>query len=290
VHPLRTRGPFRSLPRRSLVEGGFRPWLCSRLTSDRCPLTSEKRGRFRGFTLVELLAVIAVISILFALVVPAFTTIKTGNDITNAAYTIKGLLEQARNYALINGTYTWVGFFEEDGATASTSPATTGNGRLVISIVASKDGTIVYQQPVVSPMTAMDPTKLAQISKLVKFDNVHLRTFGNGTGTGAGDTFPTRPPVPGTSPDNAKIGDTSPPDSLRPFQYPLGNATSARYTFKKLIEFSPRGEARVNNINYTIRGVLEVGVQPIRGTIIDNSKSCAIQVTGFSGNSKVYQP
>jgi prepilin-type N-terminal cleavage/methylation domain-containing protein len=244
-----------------------------------------------AFTLLELLVVIAIIAILSVMVVPAFTTIKGGNDITNAAYTIKGLLEQARNYALINKTYTWVGFSEEDGATASTNPATAGNGRVMISIVASKDGTIVYQQPVASPTTAMDPTKLAQISKLVRLDNIHLRTFVNGTGTGAGDTFPTRPPVPGTSPDNAKIGDTSPPDSLRPFQYPVGNASSsAQYSFKKLIEFSPRGEARVNNINYTIRGVLEVGVQPIRGTIIDNNKNCAIQVTGFGGNIKVYQP
>ena len=287
---VRTRCLFCSLLCRSLGKSALRFWLCSHLTSNLCPLTSGKRGRFRGFTLLELLVVIAVISILFGLVAPAFTTIKTGSDITNAAHTIKGLLEQARNYALINGTYTWVGFFEEDGATASTNPATAGHGRLVILIVASRDGTIVYQQPVVSPTTAMDPTKLAQISKLVTLDNVHLCTFGNGTGTGAGDTFPTRPPVPGTSPDNAKIGDTSPPDSLRPFQYPIGNTTSARYTFKKLIEFSPRGEARVNNINYTIRGLLEVGVQPIRGTIIDKNKSCAIQVTGFGGNIKVYQP
>ena len=252
---------------------------------------STDKGRKSAFTLIELLVVVAIIVGLMAFVAPAFTNMKSAGDITNAAYTIKGLLEQARNYALINKTYTWIGFFEENGTTASTNPATAGNGRLVISIVASKDGTIVYQQPVVSPTSSMDPTRLVQISKVVRLDSVHLRTFTNGAGTGAGDTFPTRPPVPGTLPDNAKIGDTSPPDSLRPFQYPVENASSsAQYTFKKLIEFSPRGEARVNNINYTIRGVLEVGVQPIRGTIIDNNKNCAIQVTGFGGNIKVYQP
>jgi hypothetical protein len=200
-------------------------------------------------------------------------------------------LEQARNYALINKTYTWVGFFEENESTALTNPATAGSGRLVISIVASKDGTIVYEQPVVSPTTPMDTGKLVQISKLVKLDNVHLHTFPNGTGTGEGNTFPTRPLVPGGFPENAKIGDTSPPDSLRPFQYPVGSGSpSTQYIFKKLIEFSPRDESRVNNINYTIRGVLEVGIQPMRGSTVDDSKDCAIQVTGFGGNIKVYQP
>src|SRR6202022_1653616 len=74
-------------------------------TADRCPLTSEKRGRFRGFTLLELLVVIAIISILFVLLVPAFTTRKSADDMTNAAYTITGVLEQARAYAMGNNTY-----------------------------------------------------------------------------------------------------------------------------------------------------------------------------------------
>ena len=161
-----------------------------------------------------------------------------------------------------------------------------------MSIVASKDGTEVYTS-VSSPAADMDAagTRLSQIGKLVKIDNMHLRTFSNGTGVG--NTFPTRPAVPGGSPDNAKIGDTSPPDSLRYFHYPpTGTEAAAQYTFKKMIQFNPRGECRPQNDNYEMRAVIEVGFQPIRGTAVssvDDNKDCAVQLTGFSGNTKVYQ-
>ncbi|PYV50458.1 MAG: hypothetical protein DMG98_27855 [Acidobacteria bacterium] len=63
-----------------------------------------------AFTLLELLVVISIVAILMVLVAPAFTNRKTADDITNAAYTIKGVCEQARSYAKANHTYTWVGF------------------------------------------------------------------------------------------------------------------------------------------------------------------------------------
>ena len=81
-----------------------------------------------------------------ALIAPAFTSLKSGGDVTNAVYTIKGVLETARTYAKANNTYTWVGFYEEDvsqpSPTQAPDPRCTGCvGRLVMSIVASKDGT-----------------------------------------------------------------------------------------------------------------------------------------------------
>lgn len=253
------------------------------------PLVAAPRTRFRAFTLIELMVVIGIISISMAVVLPVVTSLKGARDITNSAYTIKDLLELARNYALVNTTYTWIGFFEENAAISSTNPATAGSGRVVVSCVASKDGTSVYLQPIENPATPMDPTKLLQVSKLTRLDNVHLRTFPNGTGGGT-DTFATRPPIPGSAPDNAKIGDTTPPGSLRPFQYPVGSSTTrAQYTFTKIIQFSPRGECRVNNDNFTIRALLEIGVQPIHGSALDDAKKCAIQVNGFGGQVKVYQ-
>jgi prepilin-type N-terminal cleavage/methylation domain-containing protein len=247
-----------------------------------------------GFTLLELLVVMGIIALLMVLVVPAFTNIKSGGDVTSAAYTIKGVLDTARTYAKANNTYTWVGFYEEDGSISSTNPATAGNGRIVMSIVASKDGTQVYTS-VASPAADMDSagTRLLQVGKLVKLDNMHLRTFSNGTGAGAAATFPTRPPVPGGSPDNAKIGDTSPPDSLRYFHYPpTATEGAAQYKFRKMIQFSPRGECRPQNDNYEMRAIMEVSFQPIRGTAVasvDSNKNCAIQLTGFGGTVKIYQ-
>ena len=239
-----------------------------------------------------MLVVIAIIVILMVLIAPAFTNIKSGTDVTSAAYTVKGVLDTARTYAKANNTYAWVGFFEEDVSQASTNPATAGIGRIVMSIVASKDGTEVYTS-VSGPAADMDSTgtRLSQIGKPVKIDNMHLRTFSNGTGTG--DTFPTRPAIPGGTPDNAKIGDTSPPDSLRYFHYPAtGTEAAAQYIFRKMIQFNPRGECRPQNDNYEMRTVIEVGFQPIRGnalSTVDDNKDCAVQLTGFSGNTKIYQ-
>src|SRR5947208_7000878 len=104
----------------------------------------KQRERASGFTLIELLVVIGIIGLLLVLIAPAFTTIKGGTDVTSAAYTIQGVLDTARTYAKANNTYTWVGFFEEDASLSSTTPATAGPGRVVISIVASKDGSKIY--------------------------------------------------------------------------------------------------------------------------------------------------
>jgi len=182
-----------------------------------------------GFTLVELIVVIALISTLMVLVAPAFTGIKSAGDVTNAAYTIKDALEQARTYAMAYKTYVWIGFYEEPAGQPSTNPATPGTGRIVISTIASADGTTVYNP---RSLAAIDPTRVTQLNKLVKVEGTHLATFPDGSGTG--DTFDSRPAA---IYETAKIGDTTPPNpSLTPFQYPVGNpAPAAQYTFVKAV-------------------------------------------------------
>jgi len=245
----------------------------------------------RAFTLLELLVVIGIVAILMVLVAPAFTNIKSGNNITTAAYMIKGVLDQARTYAMANNTYTWVGFFEEDVSQASTNPATAGVGRIVMSIVASKDGTTIYTGGLTSPAVELDPTKLIQVGKLTKIDNLHLKTFPDATATPPPDTFDKRPAA---GLNTARIGDTSPDnDSLSPFRYPVGSATgTAQYIFRKAVQFSPLGEARIDNNNYTLKTVIEIGVQLTHGIAPEPSpvkNPVAIQLTGGGGNVKIYR-
>src|SRR3954452_17858975 len=76
-------------------------------------LVPEKRaGRSSGFTLLELIIVIGIMGLLLVLIAPAFTTMKSGSDFTNAIYGIQGVLENARTYAKANNTYVFVGFAE----------------------------------------------------------------------------------------------------------------------------------------------------------------------------------
>ena len=62
--------------------------------------TNSSNERPNAFTLVELIMVIGVMILLMTLLAPAFNSLKSAGDVTNAADTIKGVIEQARNYAM----------------------------------------------------------------------------------------------------------------------------------------------------------------------------------------------
>jgi prepilin-type N-terminal cleavage/methylation domain-containing protein len=243
-----------------------------------------------GFTLLELLIVVGIIALLLVLMAPAFTTIRSGSDVTNAAYTIKGVLDTARTYAKANNTYAWVGFFEED----LSNPPNAGTGRLVMSIVASKDGTMIYNPTNLAQQDLT--TNVTQVGKLTKVDNVHLWTHTD-TPSGTGSNFDSRPYVSSTY----CIGDASPSASTTPFQYPVGNPAPPRqYQFLKAIQFNPRGEAQINNSTVGINGgliyppqrVAEIALEPTHGNVAPPSVPAnvvAVQFTGIGGDVTIYR-
>jgi len=291
-------------PRRSLLRAeGCPPWLAGAIRRRR--LTS-------GFTLIELLVVIGIMILLTVLLTPAFTNLKSAGDVTSAAYTIKGVLEQGRTYAMANNTYTWVGFYEEDVSQPSKNPPIPGVGRLVMSIVAAKDGVQGFDPiAVAGPTNRLDPRRLIQIGKLIKIDNVHLPLFTIPTGT-TGNTFDTRPAIqndPAVGYNDSRFGElnAAPPNtapvsnngsSKFPFQYPVGDPVPpAQYNFAKTLQFDPRGEGRING-TYDVRPVIEIGLLSTHGNIGPTptpsagnypGNVVAVQLNGVAGNVKIYR-
>jgi prepilin-type N-terminal cleavage/methylation domain-containing protein len=292
-----------------------------------------RRGRVRrsfsagGFTLTELMIVLGIIVILSVLAIPAISSRNSANQITKAADTIKGVLEQARSYAQANNTYTWVGFFEEDASQSSQTPAVAGTGRLVMAIVASTDGTNLgahVSNNVTGTANYIDPTRLKQIGALVKVENVHPPLFpipspAPNCSTVDCNTFDNRPPVQydgtGIGYNGSRFGElnvaapnTAPYETTNlgltkfPFRYPVSTSTSnTQYTFQRTLRFSPTGESRINS-TYDIRSVIEIGLLQTRGNATPVPISgggtsaeafagnvAAVQIGGLDSTVKIYK-
>jgi len=255
-----------------------------------------------GFTLIELVGVIAIIIALTALLVPAFTSIKGAGDITHAAHTIAGVFEQARTYAMANDTYVWVGIYEENttaAAPTNTTPPYPGKGRVLLAMVAANDGTTSCQDPAstTSNRLPLIPSQITQIGKLVKMENIHITDIGP-------------PPSPASSPvpdPNSIAGRSDFPytsgspafdyqnrissdDNHSSFNKTLYPFIAQGYTFHKTVRFSPRGEASING-TYVLRRVAEIGLKPTHGTVVDlnSANVVAIQFSGVTGKCRVYR-
>ena len=258
---------------------------------------------------MELLVVIAIISILAALTIPAISGIKGGTDVTSAAYSIAGILDQARAYAMANNTYVWVGIAEVDvSVNSSTSPQVAGNGRVAIAAVASRDGTRGYDASSTSLSSPCwssynNGGNLIAINKLQHFDNMHVALPNVLNGSGAakdssgmvGSGGMRRPGILSNSYVLSCEASAS-SSSLTPFSWPLGNALgSGQYQFHSVINFDPMGVPRIqmpSNQDGTV-AYMEIGLIPTHGNSLPNTTPpniAAIQIDGMTGATRIYRP
>jgi type II secretory pathway pseudopilin PulG len=272
--------------------------------------TLQKQSeRASAFTLLELLVVIGLIAILLVLVGPAFTTMKSGSDVTSAIYGVKGVLENARAYAKTNHTYVFVGFAEVDSSIdASISPQiSTGDtpyGRVAVAVVASKDGTSQYQYATTDQGTDWkanyaNGAHLVAVGKLQTYENLHFVPVDFGSWS------------PGAHPNSkmARYQPTGPPyilgnaasTSVTPFTWPLGSPLESgyQYRFDRVINFDPTGIARIATANNgdAVAHVIEIDFQPTHGTAVpvppedqDVGNHAVIQLGTTSGAVRAYQP
>jgi len=287
-----------------------------RLITDYRKRVTDNQSKVRGFTLMELMGVVAIMLILVTLIVPAFTNIKSGSDFTDAVYRVQGLLENARTYAKANRTYVFVGVAEVDCSvdpwvSPQVTTGATPYGRVAIAVVASKDGTRHFQYATSNQgadwqANYADSSKpeylgghLASVGKLQTFENFHFVPvdFGSWTPTSHPNSKmaryqPTGPPY--------ILGNTT-STSVTPFTWPLGSPLNSgyQYRFDRVIYFDPTGIARIATAGNadTIVHVMEIDLQPAHGTVIpsvptnqDVGNHAVIQLGTTDGAVRVYRP
>lgn len=257
-------------------------------------------SRRSAFSLVELLVVVAIIGLVMTFLTPAFTSIKTANDLTNATSGIAGTIERARAYAMANNLYVYVGITEVSADIATdTVPQTPANGtaggRIAIAVVAVRDGTRGYDLVSNLPSPAWTSyTKgawLVALDQLQVYDNIHLASsLGSIPASGS----MARPVVS----DAYSMGSAT-CQSVTPFSWPLGTALqSGQYNFGKVIQIDPQGVARIQSATSqdAIPDHIEIDLQLAHGSMIPPTPAsptgaiAAIQIDGMSGAIRIYRP
>jgi len=232
--------------------------------------TTRPKCLSHGFSMVELLVVLAIISIMSAVAVTAIASLGKADGFNIAMSSVSLVLERARAYAMANNTYVFVGIEETDAAQTATDIQQTGGGhigRVAIQAFASVDGTM-----------NLASSNLVSINKLQILNNVDIpASLSQTSGALAGR--------PTTTPD-FNMGASSFPV--------LSNAssiTSRNYTFNKVIAFDSLGVVHVpaatpsSGYQY-----IEIDVQPTNGNVIPSKVSNVgvVEIDATTGAVTVY--
>lgn len=227
-----------------------------RLISRKAPPSCGSTGRARGFTLVELLIVIAILGILMAVVAPSLPSLLGAKAIGKAANEVAAVLERARAEAMSRRTYIYVGFLNSTNAA--------GNSELRIGAAASLDGT--------SSTTA---TNLRALTRVNPMENMQMTDLG-----GLPQSVQSKAP-----PDLTNFVSTS----ATKVSFSIGQEN---FTNVPGIIISPQGELLPAAASFSFLPSASIGLVPTRKTTpLTNGKDGAIVTyRGGSGRIEITRP
>lgn len=214
--------------------------------------------RPNGFSLVELLTVIGVMSILTALATWSVVGARQSQGASAAILTIESFMDQCHQYAVANNTYVYVGLYQ--------NPSPAASQEIWLGAVASMDGTDISAggQSSISVGTSAKP-----ISKLITVTNVALQKavlFSSAVNWSS----------PSGAIDVSQAGATT----VGPF-----GATQAQLPLAFV--FAPDGTASAKG---SVASCLTFGVEVASGSTGSHYVNPAVfQIAGLTGVTKVYR-
>ena len=205
-----------------------------------------------GFTLVEMLAVIAIIGLLTALAVPSLPSLLGSKGIAKGIGDTAGILEMARTEAMARKTYVWVSFLNRD---------VSGTSELLIGAVSSLDGSTDSSALNLRPLT-----KVIRIPNLVRSAAVPANVL----------TMAADPSFITTGGPGFKVGSVD---------FPTGNTAPT-------LVFSPNGEILPSAGSMNFIPKADVGLVPTKGTFVQSNGSdgAIIRILGGSGRVQIFRP